>query len=192
MRRQLYPLLTSLPGRLRSLTMKFFRWALALFLSGWFGGGPLGAQPFGLTDRVGNTTLRLPSSPPVFGYTLTNAFGTLSFTDPVSVQAPPGETNRVFVVEQNGIISVITNLTAPTRTVFLDLTSRVAGGAPNDERGLLGLAFHPGYASNRFFYVYYSTTIILGTQLYQRLARFETSPDNPDAADAASEQPLLT
>jgi hypothetical protein len=143
----------------------------------------LDAQPFGLTNRVGNTSLRMPSSLPVFGYVTTNAFGALTFADPVSVKAPPGETNRLFVVEQNGIISVITNLAAPTRTLFLNIASRVAGGEPNDERGLLGLAFHPGYATNRYFFIYYSSTTISGTQLYQRLARMQTMASNPNAAD---------
>jgi uncharacterized repeat protein (TIGR03806 family) len=172
--------------------MKYLRCALpglCVFLSLI---GPVLAQPFGLTNRVGNTTLKLPPSPPVFGYTTVNAFGILSFTDPMSVKSPPGETNRLFVVEQNGIISVITNLAAPTRTVFLNIVSRVAGGVPNDERGLLGLAFHPGYATNRYFYIFYSTASVSGTQLYQRVARFQTSAGNANSADPASEQPLLT
>jgi uncharacterized repeat protein (TIGR03806 family) len=150
------------------------------------------SQPFGLTNRVGNSTLRMPSAPPAYGYVTTNAFGTLSFTDPVSVKAPPGETNRLFVVEQDGIISVITNLAAPTRTVFLNIVSRVAGGVPPQETGLLGLAFHPGYATNRYFYIYYSSTSISGVQLYQRLAQFRTQANNPNAADTTSEAPLLT
>lgn len=172
--------------------MKFLRRfypALVLYLTAVI---PIVAQPFGLSNRVGNTTLRLPPAPPVYGYSTPNAFGTLTFTDPMSVKAPPGETNRLFVVEQNGIIAVITNLAAPTRTVFLDIVSRVAGGVPSDERGLLGLAFHPDYANNRLFYVYYSTTSVSGAQLYQRLARFQTQAENPNAADPSSEQPLLT
>ncbi len=153
-------------------------------------GGKLAAQPFGLSGRIGNSTLRLPASAPSYGYATTNAFGGLSFADPMAVRTPPGETNRLFVVEQNGVIAVITNLAAPTRTVFLDIASRVAGGVPNDERGLLGLEFHPGYASNRQFYVYYSTTI--SGQLHQRLARFVTRADDANSADPLSEQPLLT
>ncbi len=149
-------------------------------------------QPFGLTNRTGNSTLRMPPSPPVLGYTTVNAFGNLTFLDPMGVRTPPGETNRTFVIEQNGIISVITNLASPTRSVFLDIVSRVAGGAPSDERGLLGLAFHPGYSTNRQFYVYYSTTSVPGGQLHQRLARFQTRADNPNAADPTSEQPILT
>ena len=153
------------------------------------------AQPFGLTNRVPNTTLQFPPSLPVFGYYTTNAFGALTFTNPVCLRTPPGETNRLFVLEKRGRVTVITNLAAPTRTVLLDLTSRVTGDtSQGDERGLLGMAFHPGYATNRYFYLYYSlmTNSPAGSGLHQRLSRFETSAANPNQVDAASEAPLLT
>lgn len=139
----------------------------------------------------------MPSTLPVFGYATTNAFGSLAFTDPVAIVSPPGETNRLFMVEQRGRIAVITNLAEPTRSVFLDLTSQVVGGAPSDERGLLGLAFHPGYATNRYFYVFYSTTATTpvpgGTNaLHQRVARLEVSPADPNQALTSSQVPLLT
>ncbi len=144
------------------------------------------AQPFGLSNRVANTSLQMPTNPPVFGYTMVNAFST-AFTDPVAIVTPPGETNRIFIVEQNGIISVITNLAAPNRTVFLDIVSRVVGGVPSDEQGLLGLAFHPGYATNRQFYIFYSvistTPGIASNALHHRLSRFQTSVSNPNLAD---------
>src|SRR5262245_14169871 len=103
------------------------------------------SQPFGLSNRVGNSTLHLPSVPPAYGYQLTNAFGNLSFLNPTAIVSPPGETNRIFIVEQAGRVAVITNLTAPTRTVFLDISGRVSGGGDGEETGMLGLAFHPGY-----------------------------------------------
>lgn len=145
------------------------------------------AQPFGLTNRVANSTLRMPTNPPAFGYTVGNAFGTLTFPNPVALVTPPGETNRIFVVEQGGIISVITNLSAPKRTVFLNISGRVVGGVPSDEQGLLGLAFHPGYATNRQFFITYSvsstTPGIATNALHDRLSRFQTSIDNPNLAD---------
>lgn len=152
------------------------------------------ASGAGLT-RVPNTTLRLPLAPPVFGYSATPAFGNLAFSVPVAITSPPGETNRLFIVEQRGRIAVITNLANPTRTVFLDITGKVNTSASGgDERGLLGLAFHPGYATNRYFYVAYSTTTTTpaGNGAHQRLARFEASPDNPNAALPASELPLIS
>lgn len=144
------------------------------------------AQPFGLSNRVANSTLQMPTNPPVFGYTIVNAFNT-AFTDPVAIVTPPGETNRIFVVEQDGIISVITNLAAPNRTVFLNISARVVGGVPSDEQGLLGLDFHPGYATNRQFFIFYSvlstTPGIATNDLHHRLSRFQTSTNNPNLAD---------
>jgi uncharacterized repeat protein (TIGR03806 family) len=159
-----------------------------------FGGLPVWSQPFGLSNRVGNTTLRLPSTPPGYGYVLTNAFGNLSFVNPTAIVSPPGETNRVFVVEQAGRVAVITNLTAPTRTVFLDVTTRVLGGSGGEEPGLLGMAFHPGYATNGFFFLYFtaSTTTTAGSGRHEMLSRFQVSGNDPNAALAASEVTLLT
>ncbi|MDB6066393.1 MAG: Glucose/sorbosone dehydrogenase-like protein, partial [Pedosphaera sp.] len=64
--------------------------------------------------------------------------------------SPPGDTTRLFVVEQNGLLRVIQN-GALLPTPALDISSRVAPplvpSNPNDERGFLGLAFHPGYTN---------------------------------------------
>ncbi|HKE89848.1 MAG TPA: PQQ-dependent sugar dehydrogenase, partial [Gemmatimonadales bacterium] len=80
---------------------------------------------------------------------------TAGLTDPVFVTAPPGDTARLFVVEQTGLIRVVRHdslLPAP----FLDLSGHIAAGG---ERGLLSLAFHPGYAANGHFYVYYTNPV---------------------------------
>ncbi len=153
--------------------------------------GPASSQPYGLTSRPTNTSLRLPSTPPTYSYAVTNAFGNTTFPNPVAMTAPPGEVNRLFIAEQAGRISVISNLTAPTRAIFLDLSSRVIGGG---EQGLLGLAFHPGYATNGYFFVFYTddTTTRAGTGRHQVLARFQVSSNNPNAALATSEVTLLT
>ena len=147
-----------------------------------------------LADTNPPPTLRMPPEPPTYGYQLVNAFGSLSFPDPVAIATPPGETNRIFVVEQDGRISVITNLAAPTRTVFLDITSRVVGGTPTDERGLLGMAFHPGYATNRKFYVFYTvnaTTAQGANTLHDRLSQMLASATNPNTSDPTSELVLF-
>src|SRR5688572_19706748 len=146
----------------------------------------LSAQPFGLSNRVANTTLRMPGTPGV--YRSTNAFGTNTFVAPVAIVTPPGETNRVFIVEQFGRIIVLTNIGAanPGRATFLNLTDRVRFGG---EQGLLGLAFHPGYATNGYFYVSYIYPPA-GTR-YGRLSRFQVSASDPNAAVAASEQVLI-
>ena len=78
-------------------------------------------QPSTPFTRVANTTLRMPASPPVFGFTTEKAFGNLSIISPVAIATPPGETNRLFVIEKAGRVIVITNLANPTRTVFMDI-----------------------------------------------------------------------
>jgi len=85
---------------------------------------------------------------------------------PVYATAAPGLPNHLFVVEKRGVIKVI-DLTTNTvlATPFLDINAVVVNPTSgNDERGLLGLAFHPDYATNRLFYVDYvnnsSNTVI--------------------------------
>src|SRR6185503_6907550 len=142
-------------------------------------------QPFGLTNRVANTTLKMPSGLPVFGFTTTNALGTLTFGAPVAIVSAPGETNRLFIVEQSGRISVITNLASPNRTMFLNVSNRVNFSG---EQGLLGLAFHPGFRTNRFFYVSYVTP----APRQDRLSRFEISAIDPNQALSNSEVILIS
>ena len=135
----------------------------------------------------------VPLQPPREGYALTNAFGSLVFDDPVSITAPPGETNRLFVVERTGQIIVLTNLIEPTKTVFLNLKASVY--ADYIEAGLMGLAFHPGYATNGFFYVY--RTLITSREgrtnlLHDQLSRFRVSPEDPNLALVDSELVLIS
>ncbi len=144
-----------------------------------------------LPDLNEPPTLRMPQEPPGYGYRLTNAFGTLAFTDPIAIVTPPGETNRIFVVEQAGRIGVITNLAAPTRTVFLDIASRIIAGG---EEGLLGLAFHPGFATNRQFYIFYTVNASSAqgsNARHDRLSRMLASATNSNVADPSSELILL-
>jgi glucose/arabinose dehydrogenase len=124
----------------------------------------------------------------------TNAFPSLVFSNPICITAPPGETNRLFVVEKHGRIIVITNLVAPTRTIFMDISSRITVQNSTEsldvggEEGLLGLAFHPGYVSNRNFYVFYTGPATNGTSgLHDILSCFQTSVVNPNQGDANSE-----
>jgi glucose/arabinose dehydrogenase len=101
---------------------------------------------------------------------------------PLYLTAPPGDP-RLFIVEKGGAIRIVKDgslLPAP----FLDLSSRVSGGA---EQGLLGLAFDPAYAANGRFVVHY--TDVSGNTT---IAAYRVSADNPDLADPASEAVLLT
>lgn len=152
-----------------------------LLLMVTLGGLPLGAQvPEG--GRPPSAPLGMPAEP---ASALESALGSLRFTSPVVITAPPGETNRLFVVEQPGRIVVITNLAAPTRTLFLDITrSTVSGG----EQGLLGLAFHPRYAENGRFFVFRTLTATTRghtNRLHDRLSEFRVSTISPHQADPA-------
>ncbi|MEY4385273.1 MAG: hypothetical protein RLY20_556, partial [Verrucomicrobiota bacterium] len=95
-----------------------------------------------------------------------------------------------------GRIIVITNLAAPTRSVFLDITNRVNAAADTstaDERGLLSMAFHPGYATNGLFYVWYTgnDTTSLGSGMHDVLARYQVSATNANVA-STNEQRLIS
>ena len=122
-------------------------------------------------------------------YTWTNvvAFpGLPNLLNPVCIASPPGETNRVFICEHKGDIIVITNLAAPTRTVFMDISSRVGF---DGEAGLCGLAFHPGFATNGYFYLFYTSRPNPG--ISDVLSRFKVSDTNANQGDTNSESQLF-
>jgi glucose/arabinose dehydrogenase len=111
----------------------------------------------------------------------------LKFEQPIGIVSPPGETNRLFVLEKPGRIMVISDLAHPTAQVFLDLRKTV--GDDEVEQGVLALAFHPDYARNRQFYVWYTSD--RGGIREDRLSRFLVSPNDPNRADPSSEQQLI-
>lgn len=143
--------------------------------------------------RNANNTLRFPARPAAYAYQLVNAFGDLSFTIPVGVASPPGE-NRVFIVEQTGKIIVVPDPGNPSRAEFLDLSGKVADANPSEEGGLLALAFHPNYAANGHFFVYYvcNTVTADGSGRHDRLSRFTRSRNDPNKADPGSEVVLFS
>jgi len=118
---------------------------------------------------------------------LTNAFPGLSFTRPVFLTHAGDGTGRVFVVQQDGLIKVFPNDTAVTSaTTFLNIQNKLS--STFGEEGLLGLAFHPDYESNGYFYVNYTAPSPLRTVI----ARYSVMPGNPDRADSLSEFVILT
>ncbi len=100
---------------------------------------------------------------------------------PTFVTHAPGDTSRLFVLEKRGVIKIIDLATNTVlATPFLNIDPIVTGGASvNDEQGLLGIAFHPNYSKNGYFFVYYTNA----TQ--DVVARYQVSAD-PNVADAAS------
>jgi len=119
--------------------------------------------------------------PPGIGLQL-NPFITSGLSSPVFL-AQPLDDGRVFVVEQGGRIRVVRDSVLQT-TPFLDLSTRVLSGG---ERGLLSVAFHPQYATNHFFYVYFTTQ----TNGDIRIERFTTT-SNAEVADPATSKLILT
>jgi glucose/arabinose dehydrogenase len=116
-------------------------------------------------------------------------------THPVALAQPPDGSSRLFVVDQAGPIRIVRADGTLAPEPFLDLTSRMVALSPSyDERGALGLAFHPNYAENGRFFVLYSAPLRPaappGWNSTLRLSEFVVSAD-PDRADEASERVLL-
>lgn len=119
---------------------------------------------------------------------LVNAFPNLTFTQPVFLTHSNDGTNRIFVVQKNGLIRVFPNDSAvASASTFLNLSSRIITAGGSSEQGLLGLAFHPNYANNGYFYVDY-TQAGTGRTI---VARYSVTPGNPNTADFNSELILL-
>jgi glucose/arabinose dehydrogenase len=117
---------------------------------------------------------------------LVNAFPNLTFTKPVFLTHSHDGTNRIFVVQQNGLIRVFPNDSAVTSySTFLDVSSRI--NASSGEEGLLGLAFHPQYKSNGYFYVNYTAPNPRRTVV----AKYSVDPSDPNRADPLSEVKIL-
>ena len=117
---------------------------------------------------------------------VTTAFPNLRFIKPVDLQHAPGSPDKLFVVEQAGVIKKFTNdPEISTAAAFLDIRDRVRDNA--NEEGLLGLTFHPGYDQNGYFYVNYTASSPRRTVI----ARYSVNPDNQDEALVDSEQILL-
>lgn len=139
---------------------------------------------FGLILLAG---CRAPSVQAQSGIQVEPAFPDIRFTRPVDLQAAGDGSNRIFVVEQPGVIKVLdTDDANPSATVFLDIRNRVRDAG--NEEGLLGLAFHPNYTANGFFFVYYTAS----SPRRSVLARYRVSASDPDRGDVGSEAVLLT
>src|SRR5215510_3562604 len=106
------------------------------------------------------------------------------FNQPLFAGAPPGDTSRLFIVEKTGDIKIL-DLTSGrvVATPFLDVSSQIS---TDGERGLLGLAFDPGFASNGFFYV-----DLINPAGDAEIRRYHVS-GNPNVADPASLTPIIT
>jgi glucose/arabinose dehydrogenase len=113
------------------------------------------------------------------------AFPSLTFSEPVGIINSGDGKDRLFVVEQSGVIRFFENLkNATVSQVFLDISDRVLFGG---EQGLLGTVFHPSYEENGYFYVDYVTANPLRTVV----SRYSVDSSNPDQANKDSEFIIL-
>jgi glucose/arabinose dehydrogenase len=125
-----------------------------------------------------------PPPPPALQVELVSV--ATGFTNPLDIQQPPGDSSRLFVVEQAGRIKIIQNgtvLSAP----YLDVSSELVSGG---EEGLLGLAFHPGFANNGCFYVNYTST--KNGKLQTFISEFRATSALANTVNTTSEQNLFT
>jgi glucose/arabinose dehydrogenase len=93
---------------------------------------------------------------------------------------------RLFVLEKGGLVRIVRDGAIVDRP-FLDIQSRVADDS--NEKGLLGIAFHPDYAQNGYFYLNYTAGRGNGRTV---VARYSVSAEDADRADAGSEKVILT
>ena len=129
-------------------------------------------------------TFALPEGGAVH-FEVVQAFPGLSFERPVDLQAAPGPDSLLYVVEQAGKIWVLDPRAVPAeKRLFLDIHEQVDDDT--NEEGLLGLAFHPDFARNGYFFLNYTTT----DPDLTRIARWQVGPDGLPRLD--SERILLT
>ncbi|WP_236610449.1 PQQ-dependent sugar dehydrogenase [Methanosphaerula palustris] len=133
-----------------------------------------------------------------------NASGTVGLkqvadglTAPIALVSSHDDTGRLFAVDQTGVVRIIDKNGVTLPTPFLDLRDRmVTLSQTYDERGLLGIAFHPDYKNNGRIFVFYSAPLRDGGpdgwNCTNRLSEFKVSSTDPNQVDMSSERILLT
>ena len=162
-------------------------------------GGTMGTSGTSGTGGAATATSSSTGGMPLPGYDCSAAVGSvppLKLTQvasgikrPVLLKGAPGDNSRTYVVGQDGKIWIIKNgVVSPTP--FLDISADVHQPSSGDERGLLGLAFHPKYDQNGRFFVYYTDTTNPAAG-DQHLAEYKRSANDPDLADPKEVQTLF-
>ncbi len=118
------------------------------------------------------------------------------FAHPVTMAVPNDGTGRIFIVDQIGKISVIDATGNLLAQPFLDVTAKMVSlNSVYDERGLLGMAFHPAFRNNKRFFVFYNVPRQPEDpeefDSRVRLSEFLVSNGDPNRADESSETVLL-
>jgi glucose/arabinose dehydrogenase len=119
-------------------------------------------------------------------YQLDQVFTSSTFNKPLEMAEPEDGTNRLFIVGQTGNIYVL-NLNTPgaPAKVFINISDLVPQSGL--EPGLLGIAFHPNYENNRYFYLHYTMV----SPIRNVISRFTASSTNPDSALRSSQQVIF-
>jgi len=125
------------------------------------------------------------------GIEVAKTFTNLRIRRPILLTNAGDGSNRLFVPSQLGTIHVFPNDPAVEEAkVFMDLSSRVVYEDKENEKGFLGMAFHPRYKENGEFFVYYTPTDARKPHTVA-VSRFRVSKDDPNRADLNSEERLL-
>lgn len=156
--------------------------ALVLTLAGCPGGSGGGSTVIAAACPASQTQATAPAPPPGTpppSITLALQPINASLTFPVFLTAPPEDTNRLFVVEKDGVIRIFDLATQQILPIpFLNLAGQIATAG---EQGLLGLTFHPNFAQNGFFYIN-----VINTSGDTEVRRYQVSIADPNQADISS------
>ncbi len=150
---------------------------------------PVATAATGMDERPANPGCVAPERPTSGGTAeieLRRAFSPLEFEQPVALLQAPGNHSRWYVVERGGYVRTFTG-GQTAASVFADLTDKVLAPSPSwSEQGLLGMAFHPDFASNHYLYLSYTRAD--GASV---ISRFSSNSDGTKVVPA-SEQVILT
>ena len=110
--------------------------------------------------------------------------------NPVSLKSPPDGTGRVFISEQVGVVHIYYKNGTKLEEPFMDITHMVLTSTrEGDERGFLGLVFHPDYETDGRVFTYFSITHENSQRV--RISEFRVSDEDPNKVDEHSERILL-
>lgn len=116
------------------------------------------------------------------------AYDTISFRNPVFLRHAGDGSNRMFVGEQIGLVHIMYPNGTLLEEPFLDIRNDIkTTSSKGDERGMLGMAFHPNFTANGKFYIYYSTFLSSTEEGFAnhkiRIEEFKVLPDSPNKVD---------
>jgi glucose/arabinose dehydrogenase len=118
------------------------------------------------------------------------------FTAPIEYLSAKDDSGRMFLVDQTGLVEIVQENGTVLEEPFLDVRDRMVNLMPGfDERGLLGLAFHPGFAENGRLFVFYSAPLREnaeeGWNCTSHVSEFSVSESDPNKVDMSIEKILL-